>query len=102
MDHPINAKVYNIKQNDNLPLTDQSRKDLPLLRTQHLIPEEIVNLENLCAQYADVFYIEGEPLTFTNKVKHHIRTTNEIPVHTKSYRYPYIHRKEVSNKYKKC
>lgn len=101
MDRPINAEVYNIEQNDNLPLTDRSREVLSRLRTQHLNPEEIANLENLCAQYADVFYLEGEPLTFTNKVKHRIRTTDEIPVHTKSYRYPYIHRQEVREQIQK-
>lgn len=101
VDRPINAEVYNIEQNDNLPLTDRSRKVLSRLRTQHLNPEEIANLENVCAQYADVFYLEGEPLTFTNKVKHRIRTTDEIPVHTKSYRYPYIHRQEVREQIQK-
>jgi hypothetical protein len=34
-------------------------------------------------------------LTFTNHVKHVIKTTDELPVHTKSYRYPYIHKPEI-------
>lgn len=38
MDRPINAKVYNVEQNDNLPLTDRSREVLSHLRTQHLNP----------------------------------------------------------------
>lgn len=53
------------------------------------------------ANYADVFYLEGEPFTFTNQIKHSIRTTDEIPVYTKSYRYPYVHRQEVQNQISK-
>ncbi|XP_061385253.1 LOW QUALITY PROTEIN: uncharacterized protein LOC133320633 [Danaus plexippus] len=66
-------------------------------KTHHMNAEERANLINLCASYADVFYLEGEPLTFTNKIK----TTDEIPVHTKSYRYPHVHRQEVRDQIKK-
>lgn len=74
---------------------------LSRLRTSHLNAEERANLENLCAQYADVFYIEGEALTFTNQIKHSIKTTDELPVYTKSYRYPYVHRQEVRDQISK-
>lgn len=39
--------------------------------------------------------------TFTNHVKYQIRTTNEIPVHPKTYRYPFIHQKEVDSQIEK-
>lgn len=74
---------------------------LSRLRTDHLNAEEKVNLLKLCKDYSDIFYLEDEPLTFTNKIKHRIRTTDEIPVHTKTYRYPYVHRQEVQTQINK-
>ena len=94
MDRAVFAEINNI----NFTCTEQSQrvKDvLTRLRTEHLNVEERKNLELLCSQYSDVFYLEGEPLTFTNRIKHSIKTTDEVPVHTKSYRYPYVHRQEV-------
>lgn len=37
------------------------------------------------------------PLTFTNRIIYNIQTTNEVPVHGKSYRYPYIHKTNQEN-----
>lgn len=103
MDRPISAELFTNECNCTEQSVPQSRVSevLSRLRTDHLNPEERANLEALCARYADVFYIEGEALTFTNKIKHHIRTTDEIPIYTKSYRYPYIHRKEVQDQISK-
>lgn len=95
MDRPIEGELYNIDCSHTEIPSDRAQAVLSRLRTDHLNPEECANLKNLCASYADMFYLEGEPLTFTNKIKHNIRTTDEIPVHTKSYRYPYVHRQEV-------
>jgi hypothetical protein len=35
----------------------------------------------MCREYLDSFHEEEEKLTFTNKVKHEIKTSDEIPVH---------------------
>lgn len=56
---------------------------------------------SLCSKYADVFYLDGEPLTFTNKIKHSIKTTDEAPIYTKIYRYPYVHRQEIRDQINK-
>lgn len=109
MDRPIDAKLYNIQcsnsdtnyENEREQQRCRTTEVLSRLRTDHLNPEERANLENLCAQYSDVFYVEGEPLSFTNKIKHSIRTKDEIPVYTKSYRYPFIHRQEVQEQISK-
>lgn len=99
MDRPVSADLFNMQitqQHD-----DRATEVLSRLRTDHLNPEERANLESLCMQYADVFYLDGEPLTFTNKIKHSIRTTDELPVYTKTYRYPFIHRQEVQEQISK-
>lgn len=101
MDRPVEAELFNIECDSTEILSDRAKDVLSRLRTDHLNPEELANLRRLCANYADVFYLEGEPLTFTNKIKHKIRTTDEIPVHTKTYRYPYVHRQEVRDQINK-
>lgn len=95
MDRPVHAEIYNTEFLDCTRASSRSKEVLSRLRTSHLNPEERTNLEALCAQYADVFYLEGEPLTFTNRIKHRIKTTDELPVYSKTYRYPYVHRQEV-------
>lgn len=97
MDRPVCAELFNEQCTRTNQPSDRVSKVLSKLRTDHLNPEERANLESLCAQYADVFYIDGEPLTFTNQIKHSIRTTDELPVYTKTYRYPFVHRQEVQD-----
>lgn len=66
-----------------------------LLRISHLNQEERTLLLKSCRKYSDVFYKEGQELTFSNKIRHSIPTTNDVPIYTKSYRYPYVHKAEV-------
>lgn len=101
MDRPVEAELFNLETESTEILSDRANEVVSRLRTEHLNAEERANLERLCASYADVFYLEGEPLTFTNKIKHKIRTTDEIPVHTKTYRYPHVHRQEVRDQISK-
>lgn len=63
-------------------LTDNLKK----LRLDHLNQEECDLISKLCHEYKDIFYCEELPLTFTNQVKHNIRTTNEDPIYIKPYR----------------
>ncbi|KAK9680888.1 Integrase zinc binding domain [Popillia japonica] len=71
------------------------------LRTEHLNPEEKYKIINLCNQYKDIFYSENSDLTFTNAVKHEIRTTDNDPVYCKSFRYPYHLKTEIQNQIQK-
>lgn len=65
------------------------------IRTDHLNYEEKEELLRLCNEYSDIFAKENEPLTSTHVVKHKIRTTDDIPIHSKLYRYPQVHKEEV-------
>lgn len=56
------------------------------LRIEHMNEEERKAISELCYEYKDIFYCEHLPLTFTNQVKHFIRTKNEDPVYVKPYR----------------
>lgn len=106
LSQPLIVEKFNRKelQEFNLNNFDDTLKnklDLSKLRLDHLNTEERKSILNLCKEYSDIFYNEDMPLTFTSKVKHNIKTTDEIPVYTKSYRYPFVHREEVANQIKK-
>lgn len=58
-------------------------------------------ITELCLDFSDIFYLEGDKLTFTNEVKHSIDTNNAKPVFTRSYRYPQIHKEEVKSQINK-
>lgn len=66
-----------------------------LIRIDHLNSEERPRIVQLCKKFHDVFYYENCDLSFSNTVKHHIRTTDESPVYVKSYRHPYFMRDEI-------
>lgn len=72
-------------------------KVLEQLRVSHLNDEEKDALFELCSEFSDIFHLPGENLTHTNALKHEIKTTTEIPIHTKTYRFPEIHKTEVRN-----
>lgn len=65
------------------------------IRTDHLNTEEEEKLFKVLNQVPEVFYRNDDKLTFTNAVRHTIHTKDELPVYSKSYRYPFCHREEV-------
>ncbi|CAH2014093.1 unnamed protein product [Acanthoscelides obtectus] len=91
------ALLTDLARDDVDPLTGEIRCDdtVGAARTEHMNSEEKDAITKLAREYSDIFHIDGNYLTFTSKIKHHIRTSDEIPIYTKSYRYPEIHRKEV-------
>lgn len=83
---PPNCRIENIVQN---------------LRLDHLNQEENDVIKDICVEYSDIFYLEGDKLSFTNAIKHEIDTGNHKPVFTKSYRYPQVHKEEVKTQIQK-
>ena len=69
--------------------------DMSKLRLNHMNEEEKAGITKLVSKYPDIFHLEDSQLTFTNQVKHKIRTTDDIPVYARNYRFPEIYRKEV-------
>ena len=101
-EYPLKAIPYstnNFIELNNLEVRHENGKKLDniseLIRLGHLNSEEKFHLLKLCKKYSDIFYKEDDTLTFTNKVKHGIPTSNDNPIYTKSYRYPYVHKEEV-------
>lgn len=94
--------INNVSQFDN-HTTNPNRKDeiLKQLRLEHLNEEESELIQELCLNFSDIFYLEGDHLSFTNEIKHTIDTNNAKPVFTKSYRYPQVHKEEVKTQVSK-
>ena len=63
--------------------------------TNHLNGIDKNRLTNILKRYKSVFYNDNDNLTFTSSTKHRIITKNDIPVYSKIYRYPEIHKPEI-------
>lgn len=70
------------------------------LKVNHLSPSVQNQITQLCLKYSDIFLGKDDPLTFSSKIKHSIRTTSENPIFTKNYRYPHVHKQEVKKQVK--
>lgn len=51
MDRPVEAELINIEWECSEILTDRAKEVISSLRTEHLNPEERMNLERVCANY---------------------------------------------------
>jgi len=65
------------------------------IRDDHLNTEEKTELHYLMSKYCDIQYHEGKNLTFTNEIKHLIKTKHEEPIYRRPYSSPYIYDTEV-------
>lgn len=72
------------------------KKHLP---TDHLSDEFLPYIHNIMENFHDVFYIEGDNVSFTNAGEHHIPLKPDSkPVFTPQYRIPYFQRPIVDEK----
>ena len=62
----------------------------------HLNKEEKQYVENLIKKYADRFHIPGKPLGATTVLHRNIPTTDDQPIFLKQYRFPPVHKEEIS------
>lgn len=66
---------------------DRVIKVLESLNFSHLNSEEKKSIQNICAKYSDIFYIEGDKLGTTNILQQSITVKpNTQPIYTKPYR----------------
>lgn len=70
-------------------------------RQEHMNDLEKEALKDAIKEHKGVLYSENDKLSFTHKVKHTIRTTDNIPIHTKSYKYPKVYEEVVQEQIRK-
>lgn len=74
----------------------RDRQITSLLRLTHLNKEEAEHVQTLIAEHGDLFRLPNDKLECTDVLSHRIPTTNDLPIHTKQYRFPPIHKEEIS------
>lgn len=83
---PTETNLNFTKDLAEIEIDNLLEENLDKLRLEHTNDEEREKLFRLCLDYKDIFYCEQIPLSFTNKVKHQIRTKNEDPIYVRPYR----------------
>ncbi|CAB0040696.1 unnamed protein product [Trichogramma brassicae] len=101
--HPFDYVVQDFESDDSTesevqPITDLEQRanwirEIADLRT--LNPEEKETILGLIHDYPDLFLVPGDPLPCTNLVYHEIPLENDIPINTKQYRHPPVHKEVV-------
>lgn len=91
--------IYRINGWENCKKQHRVREILSRLDLSHCTPAELQIVEELVKEYHDVFYLEGDGLTFAKCGEHKIFTTPGInPVNTRQYRIPLWQRDIINNK----
>jgi len=67
------------------------------IRSNHLNKQEKHELEKLLREYHTLFPRDGEILSHVSNIKHKINTTDDIPIYSRQYRYPYVYKKEIDD-----
>lgn len=64
--------------------------------------EEIHSIYGICERFHSIFQLEGDKLSCTSITEHTIPTFRDVqPMHTKTYRYPEVHKDEVDRQIRK-
>ncbi|XP_039761835.1 uncharacterized protein LOC120634993 [Pararge aegeria] len=92
---------YSIDHNISRSTLTRTEEVLNLLRIGHLTSEEANALYELCSTYSDIFHLSDDKLTCTEALEHEITTSSSVPINTKSYRFPEIHKQEVQSQINK-
>jgi len=67
------------------------------LKCDHMNTEEKEVIIDLCSKFSNIFFLEGDQMTYTNAVQHEIKTPGVTqPIHQKPYRLPYAQKEEIA------
>lgn len=103
---PINIEIepYIIKQEESHFIGHISKQQKQIdrfellkssLRLDHLSEEERLSITQICMEYNSIFHLDGDQLPETTVITHKIETTTQVPIASKTYRYPHVHKDEV-------
>lgn len=87
---------YSHKQILQIQKSNRVKEVKKLLRLEHLNSEERENIDSIITDNADLFQLPDEPLNFVPDFYHKITTTDDQPVFTRQYRFPPIHKDEIT------
>ncbi|KAL4153185.1 hypothetical protein QTP88_001018 [Uroleucon formosanum] len=85
--HAVHAEIDN---------ENRVNKILNLIRNDHMSIEEKKSIFEICEQYAEIFNLEGDQLTFTDATEHVINlNVNQQPIYQRPYRLPHSQQAEI-------
>lgn len=98
-DHLAKYILYNLDEiQNNNNIAKRLRTLESLLDLKDLNTEERQSILDICREFNDLFYLEGDSLTTTTAIKHEIKTLPEKPpVNTRPYRMPEVHKAEIKS-----
>lgn len=67
------------------------------IKLDHLNEQEKTSILSIINEFPYQFLLPGDELNSTEILKHKIITTDELPINTKQYRYPQVHKQEIQN-----
>lgn len=91
--------VYRIKESKKITGTERTNFILENLQTNHCSENELRMIERLVSEYNDIFYVEGDGMSFANFAEHKISVkpgTN--PIFTRQYKLPHAHKEILERK----
>jgi hypothetical protein len=90
----LEYRIYKVESENN---GDRISKIRELIRSDHMNEEERKTIFEICEQYAEIFHVEGDKLTYTNATSHEIRLKpNQPPVYRRPYRLPQAQQHEIN------
>ena len=102
LEHSLFEEEYaaTVCHNERVTGNDQERLNKiwqALTLDNSLNKEELDSVRSVCRDYGDIFQLEGEPLTYTDVLKHEIPTLAGVPpVNIRQYRLPEAHKTEIN------
>lgn len=94
---PISANEYTILDLNNVNYSDRYKRLKNIINLEGLNTEEADSLLEICKNFCDIFYLEGDKLSCAKGVYHKIPTDpSKGPINTKPYRLPFKHREEIN------
>ena len=96
IDVTVSCNGITVEKNNSLELRDKN-PELPDLSTLQYDKSQKDKIEKLLQHHKEVFVSEGSPLGCTDTVRHHIRTTDDVPISQPYRRIPPQLFEEVRN-----
>lgn len=95
-------KINNFIEGDvmNNSGSDNAREVFKAIRTDHLNEKEKAELFKVISNNIETFLESEKPSQCTYPIEHEIITSDEVPVHSKSYRFPHCHKAEINRQVK--
>lgn len=92
---PEKTRVNDPMRKNSQEVAQRLVKLAKLLKLSHLNEAEKTSVFAMVSQFPYQLYLPGDKLGSTTAAKHTLFTTDEIPINTKQYRFPVVHREEI-------